>query len=283
MSDGASWKLALRGFKDIEDLASFSPPRKVMVENQEPEGDTGREAEIEIIPSLSRKSARKVLHLSSGAAAANRLDALVDKEDWDPRTAAEIAAATVTYNELQDEPEKDILQSYTETRIERRSFLSKTLEQHLTRRVPGPEKSWAEFDAWILDPDQEGNCVSCRLHHGPPQGGTKLVVIGDSTLRGALPKLQDVDGEGHIHWIHVSGLVIEEAFAIYLQWLGASVVPVHLLLIVGINNFLRNHSLGRMQLEFSRGLMAVEEMDDVMGRTGSSKTKVILTLESKLP
>ena len=184
---------------------------------------------------------------------------------------------------MQDEPEEDMLKKYTETRIQRRSFLSKTLERYLTRSVPGPEKSWAEFDAWIVKPDHEGDCVSCRLHHGPPQGETKLVVIGDSTLRGALPKLQDVSGEGHIHWINISGLVIEEAFAVYIQWLGASEVPVHLLLIVGINNFLRNHSLGRMQLEFSRGLMAVEEMDNVMGRTGSSKTKVTLATLPMVP
>ena len=43
------------------------------------------EVEVEVLPTLSSSSARKVLSFSSRDAAARRLDALVEEEEWDPR------------------------------------------------------------------------------------------------------------------------------------------------------------------------------------------------------
>ena len=43
MYDGASWELAMKGFQDIEELASFSPPRKVIEEEQQEVEDTVEE------------------------------------------------------------------------------------------------------------------------------------------------------------------------------------------------------------------------------------------------
>ena len=263
----SNWRERLpEGWFDIEDMATLSPTRKAVFKES-------TENEVQYLPTHSPTSTRSGSLFSSGIAAANRLDALMERENWDSRDTNEIVAAATSCNKHSVEEDVNMLRQFDLVRIQRKSFLSKNLERFLRIEVPGPEKTYAEYDKWVLNTTRNGTCVSCRITHGPPEGIVK-VVIGDSTLRGALARLSEVSTNGHIHWINVSGLKIEEAFALFLQWMGTCDRPVHLLLLIGINNILQGHSLRRMKRDFANGRLAIEEMDSLMGREGQRKTKV---------
>ena len=85
---------------------------------------------------------------------------------------------------------------------------------------------------------------------------------------------------GPIVWLdllvhtNVSGLKIEEAYALYIQWMETCEGPVHLLLLIGINNILQGQSLRKMKQDFANGRLAIEEMDGLMGREGPRRTIV---------